>query len=69
MSIEQLLGLDPTYIDNQGLLFCYAQCEVWYHKSIPLYYKDALFLKLAEFEFAILDRMRGDWNVIPCRYE
>lgn len=64
MTIEQLLGLDPSYMDNSTLLFAYAQCEIWYSKSIPLYHKQALFLKKAEFEFTILDRMRGDWNVI-----
>lgn len=69
MTIEQLLGVDPEYMDNNMLLYGYAQCEIWYSKSIPSYYKQALFLKKAEFEFTILDRMGGVWSVIPCRYD
>ena len=69
MTIEQLLGVDPSYMDNQTLLYVYAQCEIWHSKSIPPYYKEALFLKKAQLEFTILGRMRGEWNVVACRYD
>lgn len=62
MTIQQLLKLDTKTLDNNSLLFVYAQCEKWYSKSIPLYYKDRLFLKIAEVQSVILDRMRNDWN-------
>lgn len=62
MTVEQLLGLDPSYMDNNTLLFVYAECKKWCNKSIPLYYKDRLFLKTAEIQSVILDRMRNDWN-------